>query len=219
MTQKDKLRAIIDEIISQLPDISAPNLERCVYATGMLCSPEKMITRKQMISELTKATNATKRLEDILSSINPSLLNDIIELMGIDLGKLYPYDPSAKYMEFIKNLHELSYTVSSFLETVKRNKAPQGRREDHGLNYFIMLLSIAYEETTGHDAKSGVSGDHNHENFQGPFFQLVIGCLKAGGITYQSANALGEKMRRVLNNREQIAYRLYAKPGLMNSKP
>jgi hypothetical protein len=198
--RQELTEAFVEELLNHLPDIDNNHLVKCIDSSNLfiLSNTDNFPSRAKIRSGLNKFIKDCHTMEAAFDSTSPSILYILQCGFSLDPNRTNN-EPTLNINLFITYLKlflkQARIYAEEYLETIPR----KGPRKDLATNHLIEQLAQAYEATTGNMAKSDVIADSSHKGFHGKFFELVLGCTKALGKQYQSNEALGERIRRVLN--------------------
>jgi len=198
--------AFADEVLNRLPEIDTGLLARCTEAASffIIFDKGKMPSRLEIKAKLNKFIEDCMAMEEAFDSMDPFIL--------FVLQRGYSLDPNRSDNSPVFNVRTFIAAFKAFSESAKAYTedylAPlplKGPSKDWATDNLIIILAGAFEATTQLPAKRFVNADANHKGFHGEFFELVLGCTQALGKRYHSNDALGDRIRRVLNKRAKQA--------------
>ena len=198
--------AFIDQLVYHLPDISNQNFVKCINATILfiLSNTGKLPSRPETRGELKKLVETCEAMDAAFDSTSP-YTNFLLQLSFSLDPNFNPVTPALNVKQFTAHFKLFTRNIRNYMDTLLVSYPSRGPHKDFPTEQLIRQLALSYEATTGKLAKRGVIADGDHKGFHGEFFELVLGCIKALGKEYHSKDALGGRIRRVLNKMNKKA--------------
>jgi len=203
---RELTKAFVGQLLHHLPNINNQHLAMCVNATILfiLYNSGKLPSRPETRSELKKIVESCETMNAAFDSMSP--YTHYILQLAFSLGpNMIPVSSALNVKLFIARFKLFTKHIRNYMETLLAMYPSRGPHKDFPFEQLIGQLALAYEATSGKPAKRGVIADGNHKGFHGEFFELVLGCTTALGKEYHSNDALGGRIRRVLNKMRKKA--------------
>ena len=199
-----KLNAFTEKLLEYLPDIDADIRSKCILASYLLVLDElgKIPSPKEIKDGLSKIVHDCKNMASSFDSMNPYILYFLQRGFSFDQSKPINVRPFS-LVNFVDFFQAFTERISAYSENYINRSPSKGPHKESAVDQFILQLATAYEKTTDKLAKHGVTADANHKAFHGVFFDMVLACSNALGKKYHSNDALGQRIRRVLNKRKK----------------
>ena len=200
------LKGFAMELARKLPNISVNICIECIEAGYWIILHEtgKLPSRQESKEEFQKVVKDCESLAGTLNSIHPFVRYSLQYGFFSDPNRRRS-DPTFDLMQFTTDLNTISEHIKIYSKGFILLLSSKGPQTDGASNLLIEKLALAYETTTGESAPRGVIAGGDHKGFHGEFFDLVLGCTQALGKRYHSNDALGQRIRRVLNKRGKQA--------------